>query len=121
MRKSALVVALIAALAVGGSGSAAPGPIPEASGCQRVPSSGTLPPNQSASTTLEYSNYWQWSNASATQSFDWSIRKTDGTSVASGSSGGSGNSRSLPANDYLFRVVNRGAVGQYWNVCYDVL
>lgn len=125
MLKPAIVVCVVVGvlLAFGGTGASStpPSAIPDASGCQRVPAAGTLAPGQAAATTLEYSNYWSWSNASASDSFDWSIRKGDGTVVASGSSGGAGGSHSLAANNFLFRVVNRGAVGQFWNVCYDVI
>jgi hypothetical protein len=125
MLKPAIAVVLIASaftlLGGASAGASQPGPIADATGCQRVPASGYLQPGAPAATTLEYSNLWQWSNASASESFDWSIRKGDGTVVASGSSGGSGGSHSLAANNYLFRIVNRGAVGQFWNVCYDVV
>jgi hypothetical protein len=122
MLKIAIVACVAAFIAYSGTGvgSSQPGLVPDATGCQRVPAAGTLAPGAPAATTLEYSNYWQWSNASASESFDWSIRKGDGTVVASGSSGGTGGSRSLAANNYLFRIVNRGSVGQFWNVCYDV-
>jgi hypothetical protein len=86
-----------------------------------MPATGSLQPGAAAATTLEYSNFWQWSNASAGRPFDWSIRKGDGTVMASGSSSGTGSSHSLGANNYLFRIVNRGATGQFWNVCYNVL
>jgi hypothetical protein len=123
MRRFALavVIAATATAALVGDGLGSIQPVPNASGCQRVPSSGTLSPGFAAATTLEYSNYWQWSTASAGQSFDWSIRKNDGTVVASGSSSGGGGNRTVAANDYIFRIVNRGSVGQFWNVCYDVV
>jgi hypothetical protein len=123
MRKVAIAACTVL-MGVGilaGNGSGSTRPITEASGCQRVPASGSLSPGAAAATTLEYSNWWQWSNASAAQAFDWSIRKSDGTSVASGSSGGLGDTRTLGANDYVFRIVNRGSIGQFWNVCYDVV
>lgn len=91
-----------------------------ASGCQRVPATGYLNTGQAASTTAEYANYWSWSSGSAGGSFDWSIRKNDGTVVASASSVTTGDSRSVPANVYTWRVVNRSASPQAWNVCYDV-
>ena len=116
----ATVFALVA-LGFAGTSRSSIEPIPAATGCQRVPSTGSLAPGLAASTTLEYSNFWQWSNASAGLAFDWSIRKRDGTVIASGSSAGSGSSRSVAANDYTFRIVNRGSVGQFWNVCYDVV
>ena len=123
MRKIAIAacVALTGLAILAGNSSGSTPPIAEATGCQRVPASGSLSPGAAAATTLEYSNRWQWSNASAGQSFDWSIRKSDGTSVASGPSGGLGDTRTVAANNYLFRVVNRGSVGQFWNVCYDVV
>jgi hypothetical protein len=123
MRKIALAacVALTGLAILAGNSSGSTPPITQATGCQRVPASGSVLPGAAAATTLEYSNRWQWSNASASLSFDWSIRKSDGTSVASGSSGGLGDTRTVTANNYLFRVVNRSSVGQFWNVCYDVV
>lgn len=120
MRKVVTLVAALCAVFISVAAGGSPA-VPDATGCQRVPTSGTVNPGGVGTTTLEYSNWWQWSDASASQSFDWSIRKGDGTVVASGSSGGAGSSHSLAANNYFFRIVNRGSVGQFWNVCYDVL
>ncbi len=92
-----------------------------ATGCQRVPASGYLTTNSVASTTAEYANHWEWSNGSAGQAFAWWIKKTDGTTVISGSSAGAGGSANPAANDYVWRVENRGGTPQAWNVCYDVL
>jgi hypothetical protein len=95
--------------------------VPTASGCQRVPGSGYLGTNAYANTVAEYANHWDWSGGSSGQAFNWWLKKTDGTTVRSGSSAGSGGSVDLAANIYYWRVQNKGVTPQAWNVCYDVL
>lgn len=92
-----------------------------ATGCQRVPSTGYLASNATAQTTAQYANRWDWSSASSNQSFSWWIKKTDGTTQASGSSSGGGDGRTVAANVYYWRVQNQGGSPQAWNVCYDVI
>jgi len=87
--------------------------------CQRLPTSGLLPPGQSASTPLEPSNMWQWSASSAHQPFRWQLINRAGFVVASGSSFGNGGSVFVPFNYYRWQVTNRGNVGQFWTVCWS--
>jgi hypothetical protein len=106
---------------VTGSGKSPSGDSITATGCQRVPSSGYLATGSFANTTAEYSNHWDWSNGSSSQPYSWWIKKTDGTTMLSGSPSSAGGTADLAANNYYFRIENRGAVPQAWNVCYDVL
>jgi hypothetical protein len=92
----------------------------QATGCQRVPTSGYLNNGASANTAVEYANHWEWSSGSSSQPYSWWIKKTDGTTVDSGSPASAGGSSDPAANDYYFRIQNRGATPQAWNVCYDV-
>jgi hypothetical protein len=93
---------------------------PDANGCQRVPSSGFIGHNVSASTSNEYANFWYWSSGSSSESFSWWIKKTDGTVVAHGASPGGGGSQSVAANIYYWQVQNTGSDPQAWNACYEV-
>jgi hypothetical protein len=92
-----------------------------ATGCQRVPSTGYLGTNAYAQTTAEYANRWDWSSGSSFQSFAWWIKKTDGTTQASGTSAGAGSGITVAANIYYWRIQNRGGAPQAWNVCFDVI
>ena len=87
--------------------------------CQRLPTSGLLPPGATASTPLEPSMQWQWSASSANQPFSWKLIRHDGVVVASGFSPGRGDSILVPFNSYLWQVTNQGSVGQYWRVCWS--
>jgi hypothetical protein len=104
-----------------GSLSAPIGASPLATGCQRVPATGYLTTGSATNSVAEYANHWEWSNGSSSQSFNWWVKKTDGTTVASGSSAGPGGATNPPANNYYWRVENLGGAPQAWNVCYDVI
>jgi hypothetical protein len=121
-RKWRLFAALVVALAAGlvpSALSASAAPTPPVI-CVRVPSSGLLPPGQTASTQLEPSNQWTWSASSANQRFSWKLIRRDGVVVASGSSPGPGGSVLVPFNYYRWQVTNQGFVGQYWpRVCWS--
>lgn len=93
--------------------------IPNASGCQRVPSSGYISTNVYASTTDEYATSWNWSASSSNEPFYWYIKHTDGSNQAYGYSSGGGGSDSVPGNVYYWEVQNKGADPQAWNVCYS--
>jgi hypothetical protein len=104
------------------SSASVPAPaIPDANGCQRVPSSGYISHDVYAQTTLEYSNYWYWSGGSSNESFSWYIKQNDGTIVAHGASPGGGGSQSVGANNYYWQVQNTGSDPQAWNACYEVV
>jgi hypothetical protein len=92
-----------------------------ATGCQRVPPSGYLTTGSFYNSVAEYANHWDWSNGSSSQGYNWWVKKPDGTTVASGSSSGPGGAANPAANNYYWRVENRGGTPQAWNVCYDVL
>jgi hypothetical protein len=110
----AVVVLPIAASAVTATASAGPTP---PTICQRVPTSGLLPPGQTAQTSLQLSNLWQWSASSAHQPFRWQLINRAGTVVFTGMSQGAGGTISVPLDYYRWRVTNLGTVGQYWTVC----
>jgi hypothetical protein len=110
----AVLVLPIAASAVSAGASAAPAP---PSICQRVPTSGLLPPGQTAQTQLELSNLWQWSASSAHQPFRWQLINRLGTIVVAGTSQGTGGSVFVRLDYYRWRVTNLGTVGQFWTVC----
>jgi hypothetical protein len=119
LRRWSLFAALLAALVVvlvpsALSASAAPTP---PSICQRLPTSGLLPPGATASTPLELSNMWKWSASSAHQPFRWALIRRDGVVVASAFSSGAGGSIFVPLNYYRWQVTNLGNVGQFWTVC----
>jgi hypothetical protein len=94
--------------------------VPDATGCQRVPGTGYLGTNAYANTASEYANHWDWSAGSAAQLYNWWLKHNDGTTARSGSTT-SGGSVDVGANIYYWRVQNKGATPQAWNVCYDVL
>jgi hypothetical protein len=112
-----VLVALVVAL-VPSALSAAASPTPPVI-CQRLPTSGLLPPGATASTPLEPSMQWTWSASSANQPFSWKLIRHDGLVVAQGSSPGPGGSVAVPFNSYLWQVTNQGSVGQYWKVCWS--
>jgi hypothetical protein len=109
-----LALAAVALLPSAVSASAAPTP---PSICQRVPTSGLLPPGATASTSIQLSNQWQWSASSSHQPFRWAIVRRDGAVVVSGFSAGAGGSIFVPLNYYRWQVTNQGSVGQFWTVC----
>jgi hypothetical protein len=119
-RRWSLVAALLVALAVALVPSAlSASPTPPVL-CQRVPTSGLLPPGATASTPLEPSMQWQWSASSSNQPFSWKLIRRDGVVVASGFSPGPGGSVLVPFNYYLWQVTNKGTGGQYWpRVCWS--
>lgn len=94
---------------------------PMASGCERVPATGYIGTNVYASSGTHYANFWQWGSASSGQPFNWYVKRTDGSNVASGSSDGGGGQTQVGANNLYWKVQNRGSTPQAWNVCYDVL
>jgi hypothetical protein len=112
----AVLVLPIAASAASAGASAAPTP---PTICQRLPTSGLLPPGQSAQTQLEPSNLWQWSASSAHQPFRWQLINRLGTVVRTGVSQGAGGSIFVPFDYYRWRVTNLGNVGQFWTVCWS--
>ncbi|TMK90506.1 MAG: hypothetical protein E6G42_09655 [Actinobacteria bacterium] len=121
LRKWSLFAAILAALVVvlvpsALSASAAPTP---PTICQRLPTSGLLPPGATASTPFEFSNTWQWSASSAHQPFRWALVRRDGVVVAAGSSAGAGGTIFVPLNYYRWQVTNQGNVGQFWTVCWS--
>jgi hypothetical protein len=121
LRRWSLFAALLVALAVAlvpSALSASASPTPPTI-CQRLPTSGLLPPGATASTPLEFSMTWQWSASSAHQPFSWKLIRSDGVVVASGFSAGAGDTVSEPLNYYLWQVTNHGSVGQYWKVCWS--
>lgn len=99
-------------------------PVPElavlAEDCQRVPATGYVGTNVYASSSAAYANYWRWSDSSSAQPFYWYIKRTDNSNADSGYSTGGGSSTTLAANVYYFKVQNKGASPQAWNVCYEV-
>ncbi len=92
---------------------------PDASGCQRVPSSGYIGTNVYASTTDEYATNWQWSASSSGEPFYWYIKHTDGSNQDYGYSSGGAGSDTVAGNIYYWEVQNKGADAQAWNVCYS--
>lgn len=92
---------------------------PLGTGCQRIPSTGYVATGATARTTGEYSNYWNWTAASAGQAFDWWIYSTGGTLYASGHSTGGGGAATVPANINYWKVKNLGASPQAWNACWS--
>jgi hypothetical protein len=122
LRRWSIFAALVLALAVAlvpSALSAAASPTPPVI-CQRLPTSGLLPPGATASTPLEPSMQWTWSASSANQPFSWKLIRRDGVVVASGFSPGPGGSVLVSFNYYLWQVTNQGNVGQYWpRVCWS--
>ena len=95
---------------------------PMANGCQRVPSTGYISSGVYANSTAEYANDWTWSAGSSSEPFYWYIKKTDNSTYTNGySSGGGGDTGTIAANDYYWKVQNQGATPQAWNVCYQVI
>lgn len=92
-----------------------------ATGCERVPASGYIGTNVYADSNAHYANFWQWGAASSGQAFNWWVKRTDNSNWASGSSSGGGGQASGGANILYWKVQNKGATPQAWNVCYDVL
>lgn len=92
-----------------------------ATGCERVPATGYVSTNVYADSNAHYANFWQWGGASSGQPFNWYVKRTDNTTVASGSSSGGSGQSSVAANVLYWKVQNRGSSPQAWNVCYDVL
>lgn len=91
-----------------------------ATGCERVPASGYISTNVYADSNAHYANFWQWGAASSGQSFNWWVKRTDNSNWASGSSSGGSGQASGAANILYWKVQNKGATPQAWNVCYDV-
>ena len=121
LRRWSLFAALLAALVVvlvPSALSASASPTPPVI-CQRLPTSGLLPPGATASTPLELSNTWKWSASSAHQPFRWQLVRRDGVVVVSGFSAGAGGSVFVPLNYYRWQVTNQGSVGQFWTVCWS--
>lgn len=95
---------------------------PMASGCERVPSSGYISTGVYANSSAEYANDWNWSAGSSSEPFYWYVKKTDGTTYTNGySAGGGGDTGTIAANTYTWKVQNAGATPQAWNVCFDVV
>ena len=96
--------------------------IPDANGCQRVPSSGYIGPGVFASTSYEYSNYWYWSPSSSNEPFQWYIRRlSDDQILYSGKSQGGAGSQVTTSNNWRWQVKNNGTDPQAWNACYETL
>lgn len=97
---------IASAVAVGPS--SAPGPIPYASGNQRV-SSG---PGVYAQTTAEYAGSWNWSQDSASYDYYWYVFRTNGTLAGNGHNpaGGGGGWSGAP-NNYYFKEYNNEPLG----------
>lgn len=92
---------------------------PLGSGCQRLPSTGYIGSGVYAQTSSEYSNYWNWSDASAVQPFHWYVFTSGGSLKANGPSPGTGGATMVPANSNYWKVQNQGSVPQAWNVCWS--
>ena len=124
LRRRGAIATLLAALAVllavsAVSASASARAVSPPTFCVRLPSTGLLPPGQTASTQLEPSNMWQWSASSAHQPFNWGLINRNGVVVRSGFSTGAGGALFVPFNYYRWQVTNRGNVGQFWTVCWN--
>lgn len=91
-----------------------------ATGCQRVPSTGYISHGVYAQTAVEYSNYWDWSASSSGESFSWYVKTGSGTIDSHGTSGGGAGASSVPANNHYWQVQNTGADPQAWTACFDV-
>jgi hypothetical protein len=97
------------------------GPHPDATGCQRVPGSGSIGQGVFASSTTEYSNDWFWNAGSDGGSFTWYVKHTDGSTEADGTTSSGGSWQYGPANDYYWEVQNHDSTAQHWDsVCYSV-
>lgn len=92
-----------------------------ATGCERVPASGYIRTNVYADSNAHYANFWQWGAASSGQAYNWWVKRSDNSNWASGSSSGGAGQASGGANILYWKVQNKGATPQAWNVCYDVL
>lgn len=88
-------------------------------GCDRVPATGYIGTNVYADSGAHYANYWNWGAGSSGEAYYWYIKKTDGTTQESGYSNSAGGA-SVPANIYRWKVQNKGAFPQAWQVCFDV-
>jgi len=96
--------------------------LPDANGCQRVPSSGYIGSGVYASTSYEYSNYWSWSASSSGEPFHWYIRRlSDDKIMYDGYSSGGGGDQYTTATSWRWQVQNQGTDPQAWNVCYQTL
>lgn len=96
--------------------------LPDAKGCQRVPSSGFIGPGVFASTSYEYSNYWNWSGASSNEPFHWYIRRLSDDQIRyDGSSQGGGGSQVTTATSWRWQVKNQGTDAQAWQACFQTL
>lgn len=100
-------------------------PVPEQqlgaldTGCDRVPATGYISTNVYADSGAHYANFWSWGQGSSGQAYYWYVKRTDGTTQTSGHTSGADNS-TVPANVYRWKVQNKGASPQAWNVCFDV-
>ena len=92
-----------------------------ATGCERVPASGYIGTNVYANSNAHYVNFWEWGSASSSQPYYWYVKRTDNTNVDSGYSNGGGGQSLVGANVLYWKVQNKGATPQAWNVCYDVV
>jgi hypothetical protein len=100
---------------------AAFGPHPDASGCERVPSSGQIGTGVFASSSAEYSNEWTWPAGSFGESYTWYVKHTDNSTESDGTESSSGSWGPGGANNYYWEVQNHGSDAQAWsNVCYWV-
>ncbi len=88
-------------------------------GCDRVPATGYNGTNVYADSGAHYANHWNWGAGSSGEAYYWYVKKTDGTTQASGYTN-SADSASVPANVYRWIVQNKGAYPQAWQVCFDV-
>lgn len=88
-------------------------------GCDRVPATGYIGTNVYADSGAHYANFWNWGPGSSGEAYYWYIKKTDGTTQTNGYGSG-GDSASVPANIYRWKVQNKGAYPQAWQVCFDV-
>lgn len=89
-------------------------------GCDRVPATGYIGTNVYAESGAHYANYWSWGSGSSGEPYYWYVKKTDGTTQDWGYTSG-GDQSSVPANVYRWKVQNKGATPQAWNVCFDVV
>ena len=85
------------------------------SGCPRVPSSGAIGQGVFASTSPEYSSFWQWPAGSQHGYFTWYIKKNSDDSTWDWGSQFDGDFKYTTPNIYYWKVQNNYSNAQYWD------